>query len=133
MSSTTQGTCTVYFDGACPICRREIAHYRTREGAADISWVDVTESAAADLGTDLDRDAALARLHVRREDGSLVSGAAAFATIWGRLPAYAWLGRIAEWRPVLFILEAGYRGFLRARRLWRPARRSGPDAGDHLS
>jgi predicted DCC family thiol-disulfide oxidoreductase YuxK len=112
MSSTTQGTCTVYFDGACPICRREIAHYRTREGAADISWVDVTESAAADLGTDLERDAALARLHVRREDGSLVSGAAAFATIWGRLPAYAWLGRIAEWRP---------------------ARRSGPDAGDHLS
>lgn len=121
MSSPTLGTCTVYFDGACPICRREIAHYRTREGAADISWVDVTASGAAELGTDLDRDAAIARLHVRREDGSLVSGAEAFATLWGKLRAYAWLGRIAAWGPVLFVLEVGYRGFLRARRLWRPA------------
>jgi predicted DCC family thiol-disulfide oxidoreductase YuxK len=121
MSLPTQGSCTVYFDGACPICRREIAHYRTREGAADISWVDVVASGPVELGTDLDRDAALARLHVRREDGSLVSGAEAFATIWARLPAYAWLGRIAAWRPVLFMLEVGYRAFLGARRLWRPA------------
>lgn len=133
MPSATQGACTVYFDGACPLCRREIAHYRTREGAAELTWVDVTASGVAELGVDLDREAALARLHVRREDGSLVSGAEAFATIWSRLPAYAWLGRLAAWGPVLFILELGYRAFLNVRRLWRPASRQRPDDIDRPS
>ena len=59
------------------------------------------------------------RLHVRQRDGSLVSGAAAFVAIWTRLPAYAWLGAIASRRPVLALLEGGYRAFLGIRRLWR--------------
>jgi predicted DCC family thiol-disulfide oxidoreductase YuxK len=113
--------CTVYFDGACPLCRREIAHYRAREGAESICWVDVTTAESGVLGEGLDREAALARLHVRGADGQLVSGAAAFAAIWRRLPAYAWLGRLASPRPVQWVLEGGYRGFLAVRRLWRPA------------
>jgi len=112
---------TVYFDGACPLCRREIAHYRERAGAESIRWVDVAAVEAGALGEGLDRDAALARLHVRGADGRLVSGAAAFAAIWRRLPAYAWLGRLASPRPVQWLLEGGYRGFLTVRRLWRPA------------
>lgn len=121
-SSTT--ACTVYFDGDCPVCRREIAHYRSQAGAAAITWVDAAMSHPAALGPDLPRESALARLHVRRADGSLVSGAAAFATLWNHLPAYAWLGRIASWPPMQRVMEAGYQGFLRARRLWRAA----PDA-----
>jgi 2-polyprenyl-6-hydroxyphenyl methylase/3-demethylubiquinone-9 3-methyltransferase len=120
MESAEQ-TCTVYFDGACPLCRREIAHYRERAGAESIRWVDVASAEAAALGEDLDRDAALARLHVRGADGRLFSGAAAFAAIWQRLPAYAWLGRVASQPPVRWLLEGGYRGFLAVRRLWRPA------------
>jgi ubiquinone biosynthesis monooxygenase Coq7 len=119
--ASVEETCTVYFDGACPLCRREIAHYRSRAGAESISWVDVATVEAAALGENLDRDAALARLHVRDADGRLVSGAAAFAAIWRRLPAYAWLGRLASPPPVQWLLEGGYRGFLAVRRLWRPA------------
>jgi ubiquinone biosynthesis monooxygenase Coq7 len=112
--------CTVYFDGACPLCRREIAHYRERQGAESIRWVDAAAADAGALGEGLDRDAALARLHVRGADGRLVSGAAAFAAIWRQLPAYAWLGRLASPAPVQWVLELGYRGFLGVRRLWRP-------------
>jgi demethoxyubiquinone hydroxylase (CLK1/Coq7/Cat5 family) len=112
-------TCTVYFDGACPLCRREIAHYRSLPGAEGMSWVDASSCDAASLGAGLDRDDALARLHVRRDDGTLVSGAAAFAAIWSRLPAYSALGRLASWRPLLSTMEAAYVAFLRLRRLWR--------------
>ena len=31
----------VFYDGGCPLCRREIAHYRRLRGAADLRWVDV--------------------------------------------------------------------------------------------
>jgi ubiquinone biosynthesis monooxygenase Coq7 len=117
--------CIVYFDGACPLCRREIAHYRDQEGAAAIVWVDAARCEPAALGVDLAREAALARLHARRADGSLVSGIAAFAMIWGRLPAYRWLALLASRRPLLTILEVGYSAFLRLRPLWRqPAKRA---------
>jgi demethoxyubiquinone hydroxylase (CLK1/Coq7/Cat5 family) len=113
--------CVVYFDGACPLCRREIAHYRGQEGAAAIAWVDAADCDSAALGSDLSRDAALARLHARRADGTLVSGVAAFAMIWSRLPAYRWLAPFVARRPVLSVLELAYSAFLRLRPLWRRA------------
>jgi predicted DCC family thiol-disulfide oxidoreductase YuxK len=127
MSSESQsGACTVYFDGACPLCRREIDHYRRQAQSAPVVWVDVSTCHAAELGADLDRAAALARMHVRRADGQLVSGAAAFAEIWRYLPAYAWLARLAAWPRLLAVMEAGYVGFLRLRRLWRRPGVAGP-------
>lgn len=121
--------CVVYFDGACPLCRREIAHYRGQEGAAAIAWIDAAGCDSAALGADLSRDAALARLHARRADGTLVSGVAAFAMIWSRLPAYRWLAPLVARRPVLAILEFAYSAFLRLRPLWRrTARQEACDA-----
>jgi len=32
----------IFFDGECPPCRREIAHYRRLQGAELIEWVDIT-------------------------------------------------------------------------------------------
>jgi predicted DCC family thiol-disulfide oxidoreductase YuxK len=116
--------CTVYYDGACPLCRREIAHYQAQAGAETIDWVDVAASDAAP-GPDLSRAAALARMHVRRADGSLAGGALAFAHLWSQLPRYARWGRVAAWPPVAVVLEVGYRLFLRLRRLWRAAPESG--------
>jgi predicted DCC family thiol-disulfide oxidoreductase YuxK len=110
---------TVYFDGACPVCSREIAAYRRQAGAEACEWVDASACDPAVLGSDLTRDRALARMHVRRADGTLVSGAAAFAQMWQALPATRWLGRLAGWAPVTAVLELGYRGFLTVRRAWR--------------
>ena len=108
---TDQTTCTVYFDGSCPLCRREISYYQAQVGAQTISFVDVS-SPDAELGPGLERAQSLARLHVRQRDGQLVSGAAAFASLWRALPRFGWLARIARLPGVLLLLEAGYRGFL---------------------
>jgi 3-demethoxyubiquinol 3-hydroxylase len=110
---------TVYFDGACPVCTREIATYQRMRGAERCQWVDVTACEPSQLGLGLGRDEALARMHVRRADGGLVSGAAAFAALWQVLPATRTLGRVAGWWPVSVFLELGYRGFLAVRPLWR--------------
>jgi predicted DCC family thiol-disulfide oxidoreductase YuxK len=106
---------TVFYDGACPVCSREVAFYRDKAGAEELCWVDVSREAPADL----DRQAALARIHARLPDGRLVSGAAAFAEVWRRVPGFRWLGRLVAWGPVTPLAEAGYRGFLKMRRLWR--------------
>jgi demethoxyubiquinone hydroxylase (CLK1/Coq7/Cat5 family) len=121
MSTSNATACTVYFDGACPLCRREIAHYRSQVGAQSIAWVDAATCNPAALGGDLSREVALRRLQVRQADGSLVSGAAAFAAIWTRLPAYGSLAAVASRRPLLRLMEGLYSGFLRLRPLWRRA------------
>lgn len=121
MVISDQPSPTVYFDGACPVCAREIAMYRRQPGGGAVQWVDVAQCEAPALGAGLTRAAAMARLHVRRADGSLVSGALAFTELWRALPRWAWAGRLLGSGAGLWLLEAGYRFFLIARRSWRKA------------
>lgn len=119
MSSTQCSSLTVYFDGECPVCSREIDVYRRQTGTSSIRWVDVTACPESSLGAGLTRKGALARLHVRTPDGELASGALAFATLWKSIPRTAFLGRLASHQPLLVLLEAGYRVLLVVRRAWR--------------
>ena len=119
MSPIIQTLPTVYFDGDCPVCSREVAMYRRQPGADAVQWIDVAHCRPAELGSGLTREDAMARLHLRRPDGSLVSGALAFTGLWRVLPRWAWLGRALGQGPGLWLLEAGYRGFLVVRRGWR--------------
>ena len=121
MENSTQYDATVYFDGGCPVCSREIAMYQRQSGGNTVNWVDVARCDAEELGQYLSRDAAIARLHLRRPDGSLVSGAEAFTTLWRVLPRWAWLGRLFGSGATLWLLEAVYRTFLIVRRSWRNA------------
>jgi ubiquinone biosynthesis monooxygenase Coq7 len=113
-------TLTVYFDGACPVCSREVALYQRQTGAERCQWVDVSACEPSALGAGLGRDQALARMHVRQADGELVSGAKAFAALWQALPGTRRWGQLAAWGPVNAVLELGYRAFLWLRPLWRP-------------
>jgi predicted DCC family thiol-disulfide oxidoreductase YuxK len=108
----------VYYDGGCPVCSREIAFYRSRQGAGRFEWVDVTRSDAA-LGPGLTPEAALARLHVRTSSGTLLSGARAFAAMWRMMPGFRWLGWLLVVPPLGTLAEWAYRGFLVGRKLWR--------------
>ena len=116
----------VWFDGACPLCRREIAWMRRLDRRNAIAFVDVSRAAAAPdsaAACPIDRSALLARFHAL-EDGEVVSGAAAFAAMWRAVPLLRPLGLAARNRLVLAGLERLYGVFLRVRpRLQRAARR----------
>lgn len=110
---------TLYYDGACPVCAKEVSMYQRQKGACAVRWVDVARCSPQELGADLHRAQALQRLHFRLADGRLVHGVEAFAALWQTLPRWAWAGRLIGSRPMLFLLEPAYRGFLVLRRLWR--------------
>ena len=109
-----QPAATVYFDGSCPLCRAEIALYRGQVKAETVCFVDASNPTTP-LGEDLDRHLAMRRFHVRKEDGSLVSGAAAFVEVWKQLPRWRWAARAASVPGMLVLLEMAYKLFLAAR------------------
>ena len=106
-----QSTLMVWHDGACPLCRREIALMRRLDRRGAIAFVDAT---VADASCPIDRAALLARFHAR-ENGKLLSGAAAFAAMWRAIPLLRPLGMIARNTVALRMLERAYVRFLRVR------------------
>jgi predicted DCC family thiol-disulfide oxidoreductase YuxK len=104
---------TVMFDGACPLCRREIAVYRSLTPLEPVQWLDVSDAAVS--LTPQERSTFIARFHVRQKDGSLLSGAAAFVALWLAMPGWRWLGRLGSLPGITPLLELMYRGFLKFR------------------
>lgn len=102
----------VWYDGACPLCAREIALMRRLDRRGAISFLDV--AAGADPSCPIDRAQLLARFHAE-EDGHVLSGAAAFAAMWRAIPLLRPLGLAARSPAVLRLLEAAYLRFLRLR------------------
>ena len=102
---------TVWHDGDCPLCRREIALMRRLDTRGAIMFVDVAGPATCPL----DRGEMLARFHAREADGPLLSGAAAFAAMWRAIPLLRPLGEVARSNLVLSVLERLYLRFLRVR------------------
>jgi predicted DCC family thiol-disulfide oxidoreductase YuxK len=102
---------TVWFDGGCPLCVREIALMRRLDRRGRIDFVDVADGAS---GCPIDRGALLARFHAADADG-LHGGAAAFAAMWRAIPVLRPLGLVARNRRVLAVLEWMYVRFLRVR------------------
>lgn len=102
---------TVWYDGACPLCIREIALMRRLDRRGAINFLDI---AAPAVSCPLDRKLMLDRFHAA-EDGQLLSGAAAFAAMWRAIPLLRPIGLLARVPAVLAILEALYLQFLRVR------------------
>lgn len=103
---------TVFYDGACPLCEREIAFYQRRKGADAVDWVDVSTHGDGEVVPGLSHEQAMARFHVVDRDGKLASGGQAFAQLWMTLPGFAWIGKIVQVQPLAWILERAYRAFL---------------------
>lgn len=105
---------TVWYDGACPLCRREIGLYRGLPSTTPICFADVSD-ATQPLPHGRTREQMLARFHVRGPDGQMRSGARAFLALWATLPGWRWLALLGRVPGMPWVMERSYRIFLRAR------------------
>ena len=114
VSVTPEQRPLVFYDGACPLCSREIAHYRRIDRAQRLRWVDAATEAKVLAAHGLDPERAMAELHVLDGNGGWHRGVDAFLVIWSRLPAYRWLARLVSalgLRTPLVLLQGDIDGF----------------------
>jgi predicted DCC family thiol-disulfide oxidoreductase YuxK len=102
---------TVWYDGGCPLCVREIALMSWLDRRGAINFVDANDGQEI---CPMDRSLLLSRLHAS-EDGIIVSGAAAFAAMWRAIPVLRPLGLLARNGWILAALERLYVSFLKVR------------------
>lgn len=109
----------LFYDGGCPLCRREIAHYRRLDRDLRIDWRDLHAADAELARHGLTPMQAMRLLHAVDRQGRRVCGVPAFMLIWRELPGYRWLARLLEWLRLVGLLDHAYRRFAR----WRFGRR----------
>ena len=105
------GSLTVYYDGGCPLCSREIEHYRQKDTAGRLRLVDIAAPDFDARAAGVDAQAVNKLFHVRLPDGTLVTGLAAFTAIWDVLPGFGALTRAARLPLISPLLRSGYRVF----------------------
>ena len=105
----------VFYDGGCPLCRREIAHYQRIDSERRIQWADIQQEADTLRSLGLSWEQAMQRMHVRDSDGQMVSGAAAFAVLWRQFPRYRFLAGLVSLPGIHWVAEQVYTVFARRR------------------
>ena len=79
---------TVYYDGKCGLCQKEISHYKKIADDGQFIWSDIAHDATPLSLLGVSQMAALRRLHATDSNGRLHIGVDAFILIWQQLPRW---------------------------------------------
>ena len=117
-AAQASGMVTFFYDGECPVCIREVGHWRKLidgaggNAAVGIDLVDLTKEGVSsggmlkELGVSLDE--ALGRAHAVDERGRLRTGISAFVPLWARLPGWQYLAMVMRLPLAVEVAEVGY-------------------------
>jgi predicted DCC family thiol-disulfide oxidoreductase YuxK len=118
----------VYYNSACPVCRRGIEWQQGQMSACEIEWIDVHASpdAVKQIGAESESDgfentdleSVRERLHVRDAQGRILVGADAVAFMMKRTPGQRWLGWFAALSMIRPATRWAYDAFARVLYRW---------------
>ncbi len=125
MTDSSAVQLTLLFDGACPLCMREVRFLKVRDLNKRIAFVDIDaqEYAAADHGGITYREA-MGRIHALRADGTVLQDVEVFREAY-RLVGLGWVYAPTRW-PLIGPLVNGIYRLWASQRL-RLTRRPGLD------
>lgn len=112
---------TVYYDAACPSCRRDRRWYDALAGADTVVWFDITNQQSVLAGKGIDPAEAQLKLHVELPDGRVVKDIESYLIL---LDQIVWLKPLAWVMSIPRIRESLRRYYRKSvtRRLLRDGR-----------
>lgn len=105
---------TLYYDGNCPLCAREILVLRRRASPRQLQLVDIAASDFDPTPLGMNLAQLQERLHARFADGSWVTGLDATFWSWCAAGLGGWAAPL-RWPLLRPLLEPAYRLFCRLR------------------
>jgi predicted DCC family thiol-disulfide oxidoreductase YuxK len=104
----------LFFDGGCPICRREVAWMKQRDRFGRLSFINIDAPGFDARAYGLDHIDFMQRIHGQLPDGTLLSGVQVFREAYSRL-GFAPLVALSRIKPIAWLLERAYVVFARNR------------------
>ena len=102
---------TVFYDGKCGLCAREIAHYRRIATPGAFTWVDITELSTPLEALGISLAEGLKILHAQDADGQLHKSVDAFLLIWRQLRYWRMLALMVSLPGIYHLAKLSYRWF----------------------
>ncbi|MGR9107899.1 MAG: thiol-disulfide oxidoreductase DCC family protein [Gammaproteobacteria bacterium] len=99
---------TVYYDGACPRCLKELAFYEFFDRNRGVEWFDIVGNEPVLREHGIDPDEALQRLHLRMPDGTVVKDMDAFIVLWRQVLIFRPLAWLLAVPPLKAFAEKNY-------------------------
>jgi predicted DCC family thiol-disulfide oxidoreductase YuxK len=104
----------VFFDGECPLCRREIELLRRLDRGARLRFTDISEPSFDPASIGLDRATLMGRIHGRLPSGEIVEGVEVFRRLYTAV-GLRWLVAPTRLPGVSHLVDLAYRVFARNR------------------
>ena len=111
-----QPAVTVFYDGLCPICNREVTLYKKLDRAARVQWTNLRQDPDALAAESFSYQEAMDLLHVKDGDGKVHIGMDAHLCMWSQLPYFRVVAAALKAMPrSTRVLEKFYLVFTRYR------------------
>jgi len=116
LRGATPPAVTLFWDGGCPLCRREIALLQSMDVERNVEWVDIDADASRLAPLNVTRAQALGFMHAVDRHGALQVGVPAFLAIWEQLPRWWILVPLIRHVPLAMpILDRAYAAWAKHR------------------
>jgi predicted DCC family thiol-disulfide oxidoreductase YuxK len=104
----------VFYDGACPLCRREINFLRRRDKHQNILATDISEETFEPSCIGIPMSDLMDHIHGRSADGTILKGVDVFRQLYSAV-GFGWIIPITRLPGIRHVLDAAYDVFARNR------------------
>jgi predicted DCC family thiol-disulfide oxidoreductase YuxK len=102
---------SVFFDGKCNLCSKEINYYQRIAPKNTFNWVDITKTPGELDKFEIKLSDGLRLMHVADSNGNIFTGVDAFIIMWKQIKYWKILGLFASLPIVKQIANLLYRYF----------------------
>ena len=100
---------TIYYDGLCQLCSREIGLFQRRVRDGSLAYVDISLPGFDPASHGVDPVRIHKHMHVRNEEtGRMFIGVDALLAMWECAPGFRWLARFTRFPGIRQLSSVGY-------------------------
>lgn len=114
LPAEASNTIQVFFDGDCPLCRKEIAFLSRRDSEGRIAVTDIAAPSFDASRYDRSHTDFMATIQGRLSDGRWISGVEVFRQLYSAV-GFKRMVRLSRLRPIAWVLDHAYTVFAKHR------------------